>query len=132
MADDTAADAGPAVPGGSWSGDKAPRPLGRPKYGVPLRHQLRECEKKWSNDVLRVASGELDPNAISLVGISGRAHNAMLMYADMCCVGYGVQQDEEAARLWWSCAAEEGNRTAAHRLRVGIHDSLLPGDETNK
>ena len=80
----------------------------------------------------RVASGEIDPNSISLVGISGRAHNAMLMYADMCCIGYGVQSDPEAARLWWSCAAEEGNRTAAQRLRVGIYDSLLPGDDTNK
>ena len=56
----------------------------------------------------------------------------MLMYADMCCIGYGVQSDPEAARLWWSCAAEEGNRTAAQRLRVGIYDSLLPGDDTNK
>ena len=80
----------------------------------------------------RVASGEIDPNSISLVGISGRAHNAMLMYADMCCIGYGVQQDPEVARLWWSRAAEEGNRTAAQRLRVGIYDSLLPGDDTTE
>ena len=39
------------------------------------------------------------------------------------------QKDEEAARLWWSRAAEEGNRVAAQRLKTGIYDSLLPGDD---
>ena len=43
----------PGVAGGAWSGHKAPRPLGPPKFGVPLRQQLRECEAKWSGDVLR-------------------------------------------------------------------------------
>ena len=109
---------------GGGSGD-AP-----PKYGVPLSQQVRECEKRWSTDCLKVATGEVDPNAVSLVGISGRPRNAMLLYEDMCLLGYGVQKDEEAARLWWSRAAEEGNRVAAQRLKTGIYDSLLPGDET--
>ena len=101
-----------------------------PKWGVPLGQQVRECEKRWSADCLKVATGEVDPNAVSLVGISGRPRNAMLLYADMCHMGYGVQRDEEAARLWWTRASEEGNRVATQRLKTGIYDSLLPGDET--
>jgi hypothetical protein len=115
------------VPGGPWSGSTAPSPSSRgaPRWGVPLSQQIRECEKRWSTDCLKVATGEVDPNAVSLVGISGRPRNAMLLYADMCQMGYGVQKDEEAARLWWSRAAEEGNRVAAQRLKTGIYDSLL-------
>jgi TPR repeat protein len=119
------------VVGGAWSGAAATPAAGRsPQWGVPLNQQVRECEKRWSADCLKVATCELEPTQVSLVGISGRPHNAMLLYADMCFMGYGVQRDEEAARQWWARAAEEGNRTAAHRLRTGLYDSLLPGDET--
>ena len=97
---------------------------------TPLGQQVRECEQRWATDAYMVAAGELDPMEVSLVGISGRPRNAMLLYADMCLMGYGVQKDEEAARLWWSRAAEEGNRVAAQRLKTGIYDSLLPGDDT--
>ena len=43
---------------------------------------------------------------------------------------YAVGSNEEAARLWWTRASEEGNRVATQRLKTGIYDSLLPGDET--
>jgi TPR repeat protein len=115
---------------GGGAADAKHQPARAAKYGVPLSQQVRECEKRWSTDCLKVATGEVDPNAVSLVGISGRPRNAMLLYADMCLMGYGVQKDEEAARLWWSRAAEEGNRVAAQRLKTGIYDSLLPSDDT--
>ena len=92
---------------------------------------MRECEKRWSNEAYMVATGELDPMEVSLVGISGRPRNAMLLYADMCAMGYGVPASEEEAREWWGRAADEGHRQAAERLRSGVFDSLLPGDETN-
>jgi TPR repeat protein len=98
---------------------------------TPLGQQVRECEKRWSNDAYMVATGELDPMEVSLVGISGRPRNAMLLYADMCALGYGVPQSLDEAREWWGRAADEGHRQAAERLRSGVYDSLLPGDETN-
>jgi TPR repeat protein len=56
----------------------------------------------------------------------------MLLFADMCHMGYGVAKDDEQARQWWNQSAEDGNRVAAQRLRTGIYDSLLPGDETGE
>lgn len=98
---------------------------------TPLAEQVRDCEQRWATDAFLVASGELDPMEVSLVGISGRPRNAMLLYADMCALGYGVPQSMEDAEQWWARAAEEGHRQAAERLRTGVYDSLLPGDETN-
>lgn len=98
---------------------------------TPLGQQVRECEQRWATDAYMVATGELDPMEVSLVGISGRPRNAMILYADMCALGYGVPQNLDEAREWWSRAADEGHRQAAERLRSGVYDSLLPGDETN-
>ena len=98
---------------------------------TPLGQQVRECERRWANDAYMVATGVLDPMEVSLVGISGRPRNAMILYADMCALGYGVPQSMDEARDWWGRAADEGHRQAAERIRSGVYDSLLPGDETN-
>ena len=86
---------------------------------------MRDCEARWATDCYKVATGELDPNAVSLVGISGRPRNAMLLFADMCHMGYGVAKDEEQARQWWNQSAEDGNRVAAQRLRSRLRPPNL-------
>jgi hypothetical protein len=39
---------------------------------ISLGQQVRDCEAKWAADCFKISTGELDPDAVSLAGISGR------------------------------------------------------------
>ena len=97
---------------------------------IPLSEQIRDCEKRWSNDCYRVASEQCAPEAVSLVGISGPLRNSQVLYGDMCSVGYGVDADSDKAADWWTKAAEGGSRPANQRLKTGIYDSMMHKDDT--
>jgi hypothetical protein len=101
---------------------------------TPLGVQVRSCEKRWANDAYRTAIGEIDAGKVSLVGIGGWPRNAMLLYADMCALGYGqagVKPDMEEAERWWLQADSEGHRQAGSRLKNGVFNSMLHMDPTN-
>eukprot|EP01051_Picozoa_sp_SAG22_P011078 SAG22_NODE_1040_length_5886_cov_3.559855_6_plen_104_part_00 len=57
--------------GGSSPGGGAKRKLPR---GIPLMEQVRLCESRWVSDTLKVASGEVEPHEVSLVGIGDQPH----------------------------------------------------------
>jgi hypothetical protein len=95
---------------------------------TPLSTQVRLCEQRWANDAYRTAIGEIDAGKVSLVGIGGWPRNAMLLYADMCALGYGqpdVQPDMEEAERWWLEAEGDGHRLAPSRLKNGVFNSML-------
>ena len=56
----------------------------------------------------------------------------MLIFADMCHMGYGVAQNDGQAQYWWNRSAQDGSRVAAQRLRTGIQDSQVPCDEAGE
>ena len=77
-----------------------------------------------------MASEECDASKVSLVGISGPLRNAQLLYGDMCFVGYGISKDAEEAARWWTEAADAGSHAAGLRLKNGLYDSMMHGDDS--
>ena len=122
-----AAEAQAAAARAQAAAERAPR-------RTPLATQVRSCEERWASDAFRTAIGEIDADKVSLVGIGGWPRNAMLLYADMCALGYGqpgVKPDMEEAERWWLQAESEGHRTASSRLKGGVYNSMLHMDPTN-
>jgi hypothetical protein len=114
--------------------DRAQAEAERAPQRTPLAIQVRSCEKRWANDAYRTAIGEIDAGKVSLVGIGGWPRNAMMLYADMCALGYGqpgVKPDMEEAERWWLQADSEGHRQAGSRLKNGVFNSMLHMDPTN-
>jgi hypothetical protein len=57
-------------------GDSSAVPCSKRKLpkGISLKEQVRLCEQRWVSDTLKVASGEVEPHEVSLVGIGDEPH----------------------------------------------------------
>merc|ERR1719245_80816 len=64
---------------------------------------MRECEREWA----REASMEAEEGNVA----------AMVRYADMLSVGYGLQKNLRLAKWWYNMAIERGSKEASKRLQ---------------
>lgn len=84
--------------------------------GTPLNEQVKKCEERWVSDTLKVASGEVGPHEVSLVGIGDEPHRFATLVAYFEASHYDWKNVDwcsaETVRMcWWHgvhcCAVAE-------------------------